>query len=63
MAKPKGGARKGAGRPPKLLFDQKLWLKKRYDELMYDRAKERAIRKLILSKNDKEDDEYSDDES
>lgn len=63
MSKPKGGARKGAGRPSKLSFEQKLWLKRRYEELMHDRAKERAIQKLISSKNDKEDDEYSDDES
>jgi len=40
-----GGARKGAGRKPRLLIWQRAWLKRRYAEVMAERAKERALRR------------------
>ena len=62
MVKPKGGPRKGAGREPKLSFEQKLWIKRRYEKLMYERAKERAIRQSLLKENVRGEEGYIDDE-
>lgn len=62
MCRPKGGARRGAGRKPKLSFDQKLWLKRRYEELMSERAKERAIYRALIQKENYEDNDGSDGE-
>ena len=62
MSKPKGGARRGAGRKSKLSFDQKLWLKGRYEELMSERAKERAIYRALIQKENYEDNDGSDGE-
>jgi hypothetical protein len=42
-----GGARKGAGRKRRLTTLQSKWLKDRYEALMQERAKERALRRNL----------------
>ena len=54
MVMQKGGAREGAGRKAKLLFEQMHWLKQRYKELMDERAKERAVHQNLMRANKKE---------
>lgn len=43
-----GGARAGSGRKPKLTLQQELALQQRYQTLMFERAKERAIRQQLI---------------
>ena len=53
-----GGARKGSGRKPKLTMLQRIWMKRRRDALMFERAKERALRQQFPAyDNDDCDDE------
>jgi len=54
MVKQKGGTREGAGRKAKLSFEQMLWIKQRYKELMVERSIERAVRQNLMLANNKE---------
>lgn len=45
----RGGKIDGAGRKPKLTTSQMQWLKQRYEALMAERAKERALRRDMPS--------------
>ncbi len=43
MCKPKGGAREGAGRKPKLTVVQVLWIQNRVKQLMFECKKDLAL--------------------